>query len=63
MKLANGLLGARLSLACGIAGLSILSDFLPLEGLIRILVASGAWLCFLLLIIVYLFDIAYHNIR
>ena len=59
MRLARELLNFRRVMALGVIGVSILSNLLPAG----VAVALAAWVCFLLLIIVYLFDIAYHSIR
>lgn len=58
MKLARELHIARWILVFGIIEMSLLAEYLPAGPI----VALGAYLCFLLLIIVYLFDIIYHRV-
>jgi len=58
-KLANELLNLRRVLVVGIVSLTLAANLHP-SGM---LLAMVAWLCFLLLITTYLFDIAYHNTK
>ena len=56
MKLKRELLNFRRMLIVSIVALSIASNFFDI-------LALEAWLCFLILIVVYLFDIVFHSVR
>ena len=58
MRLARELLNFRRVMVFGVIGVSVLSNLLPAW----VAVALAAWMCFLLLIMTYLFDIVYHGV-
>lgn len=58
MRLAKALQKLRIGLLVGIVYATFASNFLETGQILAI----GAWLCFMLLVIIYLFDLVYHRI-